>query len=160
MAVGVVVVAIGALPAAQAQSAKGSAKPWKPARLADGQPDIQGIWNNEEANFTPLELPKELAGRTTFTPEELQARAEKNAKSRVDAGDSTGPDDVGFYALYWFDWYGASRSPATARARRGAKDGRMPAMTPERERRLHARPPARWRRDRKPAIDVSAACWG
>ena len=132
MAVGVVVVTIGTLPAAQAQSAKGSAKPWKPARLADGQPDIQGIWNNEEANFTPLELPKELAGRTTFTPEELQARAEKNAKTRVDAGDSTGPDDVGFYALYWFDWYWrkplAGDWPALVVE---PKDGRMPAMTPE-----------------------------
>ena len=50
-------------------------------------------------------FPKELAGRTTFTPEELQARAETHAKNRIDAGDSTGPDDVGFYALYWFDWY-------------------------------------------------------
>src|SRR5262245_66600662 len=93
--VGAVVFAIGILPPVYAQQAAKSAKPWSPARLADGQPDIQGMWNNEEANFTPLELPKELAGRTTFTQEELQARAEKLAKSRIDAGDSTGPDEIG-----------------------------------------------------------------
>ena len=62
----------------------------------------------------------------------MQARAEKNAKSRVDAGDSTGPDDVGFYALYWFDWYWrkplAGDWPALVVE---PKDGRMPAMTPE-----------------------------
>src|SRR6185503_9940156 len=129
--VGAIAFVIGTYPAAYAQQpAKATHR--IPARLADGQPNIQGIWNNEEANFTPLELPKELAGRTTFTPEELQARAEKNAKSRVDAGDSTGPDDVGFYALYWFDWYWrkplAGDWPALVVE---PKDGRMPAMTPE-----------------------------
>jgi len=131
-AVGAVIVAIGTLPSVQAQTATGATGPWTPARLADGQPDIQGMWNNEEANFTPLELPKELAGRTTFTPEELQARAEALAKSRIAAGDSTGPDDVGFYALYWFDWYWrkplAGDWPALVV---DPRDGRMPLMTPE-----------------------------
>jgi hypothetical protein len=63
------------------------------------------MWNNEDANHTPLELPDELAGRSSFTPEELQARAEARAKRRIEAGDSAGAGDPGFYALYWFDWY-------------------------------------------------------
>jgi hypothetical protein len=129
---GAIVFVIGTAAAVPAQQAAKAAKPFTPARLADGQPNIQGMWNNEEANFTPLELPKELAGRTTFTQEELQARAEKTAKSRIDAGDSTGPDDVGFYALYWFDWYWrkplAGDWPALLVE---PKDGRMPAMTAE-----------------------------
>jgi hypothetical protein len=115
-----------------AQSAGKSATPWTPARLPDGQPDIQGMWNNEEANFTPLELPKELQGRTSFTPEELRARAEALAKQRKEAGDSSGPGDVGFYALYWFDWYW--RTPAAGdwpALLVEPKTGRMPAMTPE-----------------------------
>jgi hypothetical protein len=132
MTIGAVVFAIGTLPSAYAQTAAGSTRPWTPARLADGQPDIQGMWNNEEANFTPLELPKELAGRTTFTPEELQARAEALAKSRIAAGDSTGPDDVGFYALYWFDWYW--RKPLAGDWPALVVDpptGRMPPLTAE-----------------------------
>ena len=130
--VGAVVFAVATMPSASAQTAAGSTRPWLPARLADGQPDIQGMWNNEEANFTPLELPKELAGRTTFTQEELQARAEKLAKTRIDAGDATGPGDVGFYALYWFDWYWrkplAGDWPALVV---DPPDGRMPPLTPE-----------------------------
>lgn len=132
MAVGAVVFAVGPWSTLDAQTAAGSARPWSPPRLADGQPDIQGMWNNEEANFTPLELPKELAGRTTFTPEELQARAEALAKNRIDAGDATGPDDVGFYALYWFDWYWrkplAGDWPALVV---DPSSGRMPPVTPE-----------------------------
>ena len=129
---GVLLFTLATLPSATAQTASGSAKPWAPARLADGQPDIQGMWNNEESNFTPLELPKELAGRTTFTKEELQARADALAKSRISAGDSSGPDDVGFYALYWFDWYWrkplAGDWPALVV---DPADGRMPSLTPE-----------------------------
>ena len=132
IAVGAVVFAVGTWPTLYAQTASGSARPWSPPRLADGQPDIQGMWNNEEANFTPLELPKELAGRTTFTPEELQARAEALARNRIDAGDATGPDDVGFYALYWFDWYWrkplAGDWPALVV---DPSSGRMPPVTPE-----------------------------
>ena len=33
----------------------------EPERLADGQPNIMGMWNNSRAVFTPLELPEELA---------------------------------------------------------------------------------------------------
>ena len=47
---------------------------WTPSRLADGQPDIQGMWNNTRAMFTPLELPEELSGQD-LTIEELQVRA-------------------------------------------------------------------------------------
>jgi hypothetical protein len=130
--VGGCLLVIAASASVHGQSGAGTPRPWTPPRLADGQPDIQGMWNNEEANFTPLELPKELEGRTSFTPEELKARAEALAKRRIDAGDSTGPGDVGFYALYWFDWYW--RTPAAGdwpALLVEPKSGRMPAMTPE-----------------------------
>jgi hypothetical protein len=105
---------------------------WTPRLLSDGQPDIQGMWNNEDANHTPLEFPDDLAGRTSFTPEELQSRAEARAKRRIEAGDSAGAGDPGFYALYWFDWYWrkpmAGDWPALVIE---PKSGKMPAMTPQ-----------------------------
>ena len=130
--VGALVLVTATSASAQTRNGGSPAKSWTPKHLADGQPDIQGMWNNEEANFTPMELPKELAGRTSFTREELQKLAEDLGKRRVDAGDSTGPGDVGFYGLYWFDWYWrkplAGDWPALVVE---PKDGKMPAVTPE-----------------------------
>ena len=37
--------------------AQGAPDGWTPEILADGQPDITGMWNNSNATFTPLELP-------------------------------------------------------------------------------------------------------
>ena len=37
-------------------------------RLPDGRPDLQGIWTN--ATVTPLERPRELAGKEFFTARE------------------------------------------------------------------------------------------
>ncbi|MBV9744323.1 MAG: hypothetical protein JO099_11210 [Acidobacteriia bacterium] len=44
---------------------------WKLSRTADGQPDLQGVWANN--NATPLERPKELAGRAYLTEQEVAA---------------------------------------------------------------------------------------
>ena len=37
-------------------------------RTADGRPDLQGVWANN--NMTPLERPKQWAGRATITDAE------------------------------------------------------------------------------------------
>ena len=91
---------------AQRQSAEAS--DWTPDRLSDGQPNITGMWNNSNAMFTPLELPRELAGRTDLSADELQARAEARASGRKAASEWRGHENargVGGYGFYWFDWY-------------------------------------------------------
>src|SRR3989441_1049716 len=50
-------------------SASGQAKAWTPPLTPYGQPDLQGVWWNNSA--TPLERPKELAGRQFLTDEEV-----------------------------------------------------------------------------------------
>ena len=83
---------------------------WTPERLADGQPNIQGMWNNTRAIFTPLELPEELAGQElTLSEAELQARARARGEGRISRSEWRGHENnsggVGGYGLYWFDWY-------------------------------------------------------
>jgi hypothetical protein len=56
---------------AKAKAVKTSTVP----RTPDGHPDLQGFWSNN--NATPIERPKELAGRATLTDAELAAMKKK-----------------------------------------------------------------------------------
>ena len=45
-----------------------AASAWSLPRTPDGQPDLQGVW--EFATITPMERPRELAGKQVLTAEE------------------------------------------------------------------------------------------
>jgi len=112
-----------------AQSSDTPRTPW-------GHPDLQGIWTN--ATLTPLQRPPELAGKEFFTPEEAasftrQRVAQTNADRPLAAGD------VGSYNDAFFE-----RGTSIVATRRTSlvidpPDGRIPALTPEAQRRVEAR---------------------
>ena len=114
------------------QSSADSAADWTPRRLADGQPDIRGTWNNVGAAHIPLELPDELSGRDV-TAEDVQAYMQRRSDTRKAAQwdgfeNSRG---VGAYANYWFDWYWKEPDVADAPALViEPPTGKLPAMTP------------------------------
>ena len=106
-------VGLGLAASARAQEAGDTA--WMPAKLADGQPDIQGMWNNIDALSTPLELPDGFSG-PDFSLDDLQAIATARAEEAARRAALPRPKSVGAYGAHWFDsfWNEAEDYPAPA----------------------------------------------
>jgi hypothetical protein len=134
---------------------KAEKQTWTPPRAADGHPDLQGFWANN--NATPLERPKELAGRAFLTDEEVAALKKKAHELFGGNGDAAFGDSVfntvfanvkgtksgfkstdgetGDYSSVWTverDW--DNRTSLIT----DPPDGRMPEMTPEGQKRRAA----------------------
>ena len=132
-----------------------SKQTWAPSRTADGHPDLEGFWANN--NATPLERPEELAGRATLSDAELAAMKKKAHELFSGNGDAAFGDTVyltvlanvlgtktgfkstdgetGDYSSVWTverDW--ENRTSLIT----DPPDGRLPAMTPEAKRRREA----------------------
>ena len=83
--------AAGAPVAAQTEDAN-----WTLPRTPDGQPDLQGVWANN--NATPLERPPEWEGKERLTDEELAA-LQQAAQLAVDDGDALFGDQLVLAAI-------------------------------------------------------------
>ena len=98
------VVALSASPAA-AQVAGTYTVP----RTPDGQPDLEGMWNNE--TLTPFERPTSMGNRAFLTAEEEAARnqqsderrAAADAPSEVRTEPLPAGGNIGAYNQFWFD---------------------------------------------------------
>jgi hypothetical protein len=88
-----------------------SSKPYRAPRLADGTPDLQGVWTNQTA--TPMERAPELGERRAFTDAEAAAiskaaiaaveadAAPSDPSKKIEAAAALPP--VGNYNLFWTD---------------------------------------------------------
>jgi hypothetical protein len=113
--------ASGQAPAASS-SAKGKTSD---PRTPDGQPDFQGIWNT--STVTPMERPRELAGKEFFASEEEAQAYEKAAFSKSESGINNG---IGSYNDAFYEF-----GTKTVKTRRTSfifdpPDGRVPQLTP------------------------------
>jgi len=119
--------------APSSESAAPSQKAWTPPRTADGHPSLEGIWTN--ATVTPLQRPKDLAGKAFFTKEEAAAFEKKTLESKdMDkVNGAPGPDDLAHRA-YNQAWIDSGTHVVTTRRTSlviGPPDGRIPPFTPE-----------------------------
>ena len=104
-AVGALTVITLAGASAATQTVDTANKTYKAPRTPDGQPDLQGIWNNTVS--TPLERPAAFAGKERLTPEELaqrtnQARRSRDNRDRRDQKDGSVTDVGRAYNAFWF----------------------------------------------------------
>jgi hypothetical protein len=120
-----------------------SAATWTPARTADGQIDLEGVW--DFSTITPLERPAGLGDKQTFTDAEAAAfEREENLRQNRDlidpkkGGGQYLPGSVIPYNEFWYE-----RGSKIVGSRRTSlivdpPDGRIPPLTPEAARRLDA----------------------
>ena len=123
-------VALAALALAGAPGTAGAqgtgAEGWTMPRLADGRPDLGGVWDFR--SITPLERPETLAGRAELTAEDEAALVERALERQIDRPPP--PGEVGGYNQFWMD-----RGVAVNENRRTSliidpPDGRLPPLAP------------------------------
>jgi hypothetical protein len=107
----------------------------KVPRTPDGKPDLHGIWDFR--TITPLERPNQFAGKETLSAEEAATLEQRNAETRVDRAPRTG--DPGTYNQFWFDFGTRVVDDKRTSLIVDPADGRLPAMTPEAEKRAAER---------------------
>ena len=122
-----------------------SANTYIPPRTVDGQPDLQGIWDFR--TITPLERPNDQS-KALLTDEEAAEFEAQGVESRnVDLNRQRGTEaDVGrAYNDFWWD-----RGTKTVPTKRTSlvidpPDGKVPALTPEAQKRTASEAAARAR---------------
>ena len=122
--------------AAATVMAQSETENWTAPRTSWGTPDLQGVWDFR--TITPMERPLDLADREVLSDEEA-ARLEAQTEAEQAARDAELPfDTVGNYNQFWFDPGTTVIDTKRTSLVVDPPDGRIPAMTPEAERRQAA----------------------
>jgi hypothetical protein len=137
------VVLAGQTPAGRSSGTAGTAAL---PRTADGQPDLQGIWDFR--TITPMERPTTLSGKAVLNDQEAAEFEVKNRRnqdnrdksnSRVVNGTQTTTDVDRAYNDFWWDFGTSVVSTKRTSLVIDPPDGRIPPLTPEGQKRAAMR---------------------
>src|SRR6185503_5078671 len=120
-------------PAVKAAPAKAS---WTPSKTPWGDPDLSGVYTNNDESLIPFERPAELAGRKLddITPAELEKLVEQRDEQRAEADRNRAELRS---PLHWFENIFPSNSRAWLVS--DPPDGKVPPVTAEAQQRNAAR---------------------
>jgi len=127
---------------------------WKVPRLANGRPDLQGVWTNK--SITPFERPEQLGNKEFFTPEEAQEflRAARERGNRDNRTDDVS-DVLNAYNEFWWDSGNALLPNLRTSIVIDPPNGRIPPLTQERRAALDAQRAAVTARCEQPGCAVA-----
>jgi hypothetical protein len=119
--------------APQGKPPAAASKTWTPPRTPWGDPDLQGVFANDNEYATPLERPQEFAGRTLadITPDEMarvRAAAQQRMIAALPGGRVRGPDE------WWIENLDLSKRSQPWLVV-DPPDGRIPALTADAQKR-------------------------
>jgi hypothetical protein len=136
--------------AADAAKAAAALKNWTPPRTPWGDPDIQGYFFNH-SSYTPLERPKELAGKAFYTEEEALAAFKKAVETDAEVDPRVVHYDWKEYGMDAWQMSGVRPNLRTSLIV-DPPDGRIPPLTEEAVKRNAAYAAA----EREKGIDVTS----
>lgn len=111
-------------------------KPWTMPRTPDGRPDLQGTWSN--STITPLERPRELAGKAFFTEQEA-ADYEKRQLEQLNTDRRAASPEADVGRSYNEAWRERGKLLLRTSLIVDPPDGRIPPLTPEAQKQAAAR---------------------
>jgi hypothetical protein len=123
----------GQAPAAATAPFTPPASSYTPAKTPWGDPDLQGVWDNH--SNVPMERPKNIADKKTYTDDEIRARNSRNNEPLCNQNDERCAkatvaelDRLRAYNSFWTptDYVSDNRTALIE----DPADGRVPPMTP------------------------------
>jgi hypothetical protein len=108
---------------------------WTPPKKSWGHPDIEGIYTNKDETNTPLERPDGLKGRSVedFSAAELQSLAKERQALAAKIAGGIGCAETGAGPTHWYEHLQGNGSRPWLIV--DPPDGKLPAMTPQAQKR-------------------------